>query len=524
MPRGGGVFKIIRQKTLNSDSHIKKLDNGVTITSDAYIKATQTKTLNSDAMVKRPGEEGSINSDAYIKKSGNDKSITSDAYIKKLGNAETITSDSYIEALQEGTITSDAYITGIAHINSDSYIKRGGDNPSYGGILNTWTNTETPDSSTTSNTFSGNYPRTGGIYRMDINMRAVGSAENVRIKISTGGNDHYSNYVNVATGGFVSYQFDIPFPVRGLSTDAVTVTKEHSGTVEVETAPHDNSGWGWHYQPGPMATTYTVDDVLSDAEITEAIPEVIFEFDYAITSDAEIKAVGEGTITSDAVIDYLHFTEIIYSDAEIKATSGPGINSDAYIKKLDNTETIDGDSYIGEIQEETITSDAWIYSTEQGDITSDAIIKKLDNTETITSDGYIIWTQSEILNGDANIVRIGIPYKIYPVGIDQDYNLSDPDERIRFRIPFDSDGDNMDIHIQVASDAGFTNIIGNFYSWQYAGRWTYYDGSSFVAWPSAGIPPTSQLQEGRFRIQGLINPEDLIQRGVWYWRLRGVNR
>lgn len=485
MPRGGqggGEFEIIRVKTISSDAFIKIADITETITSDAYIKATVDETITSDAYIKATSEE----------------TITSDAFVKRPG--------------EEGTIISDAMI------------KRGDEiSPYYGGVPITRTNTNPYDLQNLGGTqFTGTAPESGVMTQIDLRCAYLTTPATLRLKIVVGGKEYLSNETSSLNPFMTLTKFTFN-QARIEKSQAITVqliTGVPFNLLTEASSSGDNSGFNW---VGTMPyITYTLDDIKSDAVIKEAVPQVVFTFDYIQHSDAFIREIQEETITSDMFIDFLHFDVSITSDAFIKATSEETLTSDAFIKVLNNTETITSDAWIEEVQEETITSDAYILAGQDIGLTSDMYIKVLDNTETIDSMSYVeVADITGTIKSDSYIVRLSPGYKIYPVG-NQDYNLSDPDERLRFKIPFSSDGYKVHIHIQVAADAGFTNVIGNFYSWQHEGRWTYWNGTDFVDWPSDGIAPADQWEEGRFRIQGLINPEDLISRGVWYWRIRGV--
>lgn len=148
---------------------------------------------------------------------------------------------------------------------------------------------------------------------------------------------------------------------------------------------------------------------------------------------------------------------------------------------------------------------------------------KIIRQKTIGSLSYIKKVNDEEIRSDANIVTIGIPYKIYPLD-DEEYNLSDSDERLRFEIPAIADNSNVNIHIQIASDSDFNNVLWDIYSWQFLDRWEFWDGSSWQSWPADGVTDSYYGNSGRFRIQGLVDPEDIINRGRWYWRLRCVKR
>ena len=145
MASGEGVFIIIQQKTITSDSYIKKPDNENTINSNSIIKKLgsegsilsdmfigyqdQTKTINSNSYIKKLDNENTINSDSYIKKLDNKKTITSDYYLKKPGSEGSIISDSYIKKPEDGkTINTNSQITYVGNtiitypISGDKYI------------------------------------------------------------------------------------------------------------------------------------------------------------------------------------------------------------------------------------------------------------------------------------------------------------------------------------------------------------------------------------------------------------------
>jgi len=116
------------------------------------------------------------------------------------------------------------------------------------------------------------------------------------------------------------------------------------------------------------------------------------------------------------------------------------------------------------------------------------------------------------------IIMASTPLNLYPLPGDN-FNISDPDERIRFKIPYIS-GSNMDMYLELALDSGFTQVVFRRYTWQDTSIWTYYNGSAYVEWPSNGVNPIYYGNEARINIYGLIDPHQPIL----YWRVRGVVR
>ena len=154
MTRGGGLFIIIQQKNLESDSFIlttysnnlasssfiKTIDNTNSITSDSHIVEVVSKNLTSDSFIKTTYENSltsdsfitttyteNLTSDSFIKNIGNTKNLASDMQIGWLGVEQNIVSDSFIVATYTKNLTSDSYIKKLANennITSDSFIKK----------------------------------------------------------------------------------------------------------------------------------------------------------------------------------------------------------------------------------------------------------------------------------------------------------------------------------------------------------------------------------------------------------------
>lgn len=176
------IKKLDTTETINSDSYIKVNDNSIliisyayiqqdippySITSDAWIKGAANisgisfikkitdKTITSEGYIKSEGSEGTITSDSFIKKTYQEtlnsdavisyrlgtETLSSDSFIKVIDNTETITSDNWINYEREiqiisyayikhdlpvYSITSDAWISGIQRITSDSAIRISG--------------------------------------------------------------------------------------------------------------------------------------------------------------------------------------------------------------------------------------------------------------------------------------------------------------------------------------------------------------------------------------------------------------
>jgi hypothetical protein len=172
---------------------------------------------------------------------------------------------------------------------------------------------------------------------------------------------------------------------------------------------------------------------------------------------------------------------------------------------------------------EELNSDAQIVASPQETILSNAhIITTGTKQVTIGSDAMIKASVSVGINSQAWMERFTAPIRIFPLD-DEDYNLFDDDERVRFGIPYDVNSEPVHVHIQLATDAAFTNVIFDFMSWQEPSRWAYFNGSTYVQWPDEGVPFVGQGGEGRFKIQGPV-AEQLINRGKWYWRIRGVRK
>jgi hypothetical protein len=279
-------------------------------------------------------------------------------------------------------------------------------------------------------------------------------------------------------------------------------------------------------------------EINSDAVLDRlGVPQTITSDAYiqgptnqTIDSDAYIKKETEETINSDAYIVGQTQTKTINSDAEIKDTSEEVIYSDM---EIITGARINSNAYIKGTQEETILSDAWIFQPGESVFYSNAYIKAT-LTKTIYSDAYVIkggqvnipsdaWirrTEEETLTSDAWVYRISTPLNIFPLD-GEDFNISDSTERIRFNIPNDISGtDNIHLHIQLALDADFVQVVFERYTWQDTSIWTYYNGTGFVEFPTAGIPPSEQGAECRVNIFGQIS----LHQPILYWRVRGVIR
>ena len=109
-----------KQETIESDTHIKVLDNQKTINSDAIITTIKEKTIKSDAIIKVIDIQETISSDTKIiyqeqeiiqsdSKIVNqyDKTIDSNAHIKTLDNQKNINSDANIVVYHEDIINTD---------------------------------------------------------------------------------------------------------------------------------------------------------------------------------------------------------------------------------------------------------------------------------------------------------------------------------------------------------------------------------------------------------------------------------
>jgi len=145
--------------------------------------------------------------------------------------------------------------------------------------------------------------------------------------------------------------------------------------------------------------------------------------------------------------------------------------------------------------------------------------KKLD------SDMHITRSNSQAITSDAEIFALELHTAIiYPL-TDEEYYLNDEQERMRFAVPthtvFAGISLRVHVHVQFASDPYFNDVFWDYYSWQYPDRFSYFDGNEFVPWPLEGVHPDYYGNEGNFKVQG-PEPEQLIQRGRWYWRIRGV--
>ena len=61
MAKGKGIFIIIQQKTINSNSYIKKVGISKTLTSDSYILKAATNTITSESYIKKIDNTKTIN-------------------------------------------------------------------------------------------------------------------------------------------------------------------------------------------------------------------------------------------------------------------------------------------------------------------------------------------------------------------------------------------------------------------------------------------------------------------------------
>lgn len=183
--------------------------------------------------------------------------------------------------------------------------------------------------------------------------------------------------------------------------------------------------------------------------------------------------------------------------------------------------SLDSDMVIADADSKIIHSNATIIPEDWNIIHSDMVLLPA-TSGTLDSDMVIVDAGSKLIHSNSYIVKIGVPDKLNPLQ-DTEYNLSDSSERIRFIIPDTTADSNVDIHIQIASDENFNNVLWDFFSWQDSSRWEYWNGSSFVSWPSDGVPPAYYGNEGRFKIQG-PEAESLINRGRWHWRIRTIIR
>jgi hypothetical protein len=339
-------------------------------------------------------------------------------------------------------------------------------------------------------------------------------------------------YIESAYGSLISYLAYIKQTYAAtISSDAFIETSP-TGTITSDAeikATFDGSIYSNYYIKATSAGTIT-----SDAHIREISAETI-------SSDAWILKVAEGSINSDAQIKGTP-QKTITCDANI-ATPGLGsINSDYHIKATYSDETLLSDARIKQSSSRTIYSDAWIrissYGTitqnawllnaiptiistnyfikasSTGTITQDAFIKR-SPTETITCDAFILSSLDASLTSDANIVLISKGVLISPCGI----RVSDTQVILRFYVPETAQG-NIHIKLQIATDSGFANVEREDTTLaQDWGVWEYYNGSNWVAYPSAGLPQQPALTtEARLTLQA---PSELSE-GIKYWRIQGM--
>lgn len=184
------------------------------------------------------------------------------------------------------------------------------------------------------------------------------------------------------------------------------------------------------------------------------------------------------------------------------------LSCSSFVRIIDIQQVLSSDAYIRRVETEDRDSDAQVQRTEVEELNSDAHVRNVIQEE---------------LESDAEVsVPDFVTTILYPL-TDEEYYLNDDLERMRFTVPTQPPASirKIHVHVQFATDSSFNNVFWDYYSWQYPDRFSYWNGSEFVPWPLEGVAAAFSGNEALFKVQG-PEPEELIRRGRWCWRVRAV--
>lgn len=314
--------------TITQNDKIKKLYIQRTLTQRAYVIKTRRRDILQDAFLERRAFEHLTSFLDIFKKSTKTinsvlvvtkhplRFMNSRAYITQLENKKTITSKARIEKKYQHTILARANL-------KQTY---------YAGITKMESNTNTQDSSTFVDTFSSTAPRRSYIYGINVHMLAIGTPQDVYLKVTVVAGVFYSIPITVQTSPFApGYQFWFETEVPVLPGEVFSVQRINLGTVEILTSTAgDNSGWNCHFDEGPIVRIYTINPIEMDAFITKkgiktitSRAQIFKRKQFSLTCRLEINKPVGVPITSDSWIK-MRAPKHIYGFARLRKAN-PGV-------------------------------------------------------------------------------------------------------------------------------------------------------------------------------------------------------